>query len=266
MASSRIITLTTDFGWDDHLVGAMKGAILSVNGEVSIVDITHSIPPHSILEGALTLKGAYRFFPTRTIHVGVVDPGVGSSRRGLVITSEKYMFVGPDNGIFSLVMDELEHFTCRELDAGHYYRSEVSPTFHGRDIFGPVAAWLTRDVDVRHMGEPVQDPVRISIPSPSRTKEELSGEIIHVDRFGNLITNMTRAELKAWVPTENVSCRFEGKTMERIPFIRYYGEVEKGRLCALVGSSGYIEIALNQANAASHFGVGRGHRITFIKG
>ncbi len=162
----RIVTLITDFGWDDGYAGAVKGAILSVNPDVTIVDITHGIPPHSILDAALCLRSVFSFFPPRTVHLVVVDPGVGGERRGLLVTSEHHLFVGPDNGVFTFAREDLETSACYDLTAAHYFSREISPTFHARDIFGPVAGWLTKGIAPENFGAPVNDPVRLRLPQP----------------------------------------------------------------------------------------------------
>jgi S-adenosylmethionine hydrolase len=264
--SPGIISLITDFGDNSHYVGTMKGAILSVNPDTTIVDISHGISPHNILEGALALKAAYSYFPYRTTHVVVVDPGVGGPRRPLLVTSERYLFVGPDNGVLSLVMDEIEAYTCYHLTAAHYFRADVSPVFHGRDIFGPVAGWLTRGIRYEHLGDPVDDPVRIAFPKVAVSDGQVEGEVIHGDRFGNLITSIAGRDLESLPGSGAFRCRVGASSGVTVPVVTHYGLVGKGSLCALIGSSGFLEVAVNQGRAADIPGARPGLRVAVARG
>lgn len=259
----RFISLITDFGWDGHYPGAMKGAILAINPAVEIVDITHGIAAHGILEAALALRSSYGFFPPLTIHVAVVDPGVGGPRRGILVSSEKHLFVGPDNGILGPVMSELGSFACYELTAAHYFHREVSPTFHGRDIFGPVAAWLSRGIECRHFGRKISDPVRLEPPRARAVPGGLEGEVLYVDRFGNLVTSIRDADLAEALGGRAASCAVEGSDAP-IPLRKYYGEAAPGQSCALVGSSGFLEVAVNRGRAAEILGVKVGQKVTVL--
>src|SRR5579864_7822695 len=176
-----IITLTTDYGTSDHLVGAMKGVILSINPDVQIVDITHSVIAHDILDGALTIGQAYRYFPSKTIHVVVVDPGVGTARRPILVASDQHYFVAPDNGVLSSVFDQTESLYVWNLISEHYFRQPVSKTFHGRDIFAPVAAWLTKSWQTSSFGEPITDFVRFSLPKVKVSEEGVKGVVLRTD-------------------------------------------------------------------------------------
>jgi S-adenosylmethionine hydrolase len=257
----RIIALVTDFGLEEHYAGAMKGAILSVNPEATIIDISHGIQAHSVLEGALVLAASYRFFPPRTIHVAVVDPGVGGQRRGLIVVGESYFFVGPDNGILSLVMEEMDSFTCYEIQASHYYRPEVSPVFHGRDIFGPVAGWLSRGIAHTHFGGGVTDPIRLPFPRAVTVGKQVEGEVIHIDRFGSHITTIRRRDLEQALSGSKARAFVEGQADAPIPVKGYYGEVPQGEPCALIGSSGFLEIAVNRGRATDRFQCGVGAKV-----
>lgn len=260
---NRIVTLITDFGWDDAYAGAVKGAILTVNPDVTIVDITHGIPPHSILDAALCLRAAYAHFPPRTVHVVVVDPGVGGSRRGLLVTSEHHLFVGPDNGIFTFVREDMDASGCFELTASHYFNREISPTFHARDIFGPVAGWLTRGIAPENFGEPVNDPVRLRLPQPVLGQGRIDGHILRIDRFGNLITSIREAQVQQVFAGTGVRCLVGEETVP-VPMGRYYAEVNKGEACALIGSGGLVEVAVNQGRAQAKYSARVGMRVALI--
>ena len=255
-----IITLTTDFGNNDHLVGAMKGVILSINPAARIVDISHGVAPFDILDGALSLANAYKYFPPRTIHVIVVDPGVGTQRRPILVTGEKHFFVGPDNGILSPIYD-LEPCTVRHITAQHYFLSPVSPTFHGRDIFAPTAGWLSKTFQTEAFGETITDFVRFTMPKPKLTGHTMKGVVLRVDAFGNLITNFVAENLPAHVvESGNISLTLNGKKVVKLTPTFAAGGV--GEAIAVLGSAGYLEIAVNRGNAARTLGVNRGAEVT----
>jgi S-adenosylmethionine hydrolase len=242
-----VITLLTDFGTVDYFVGAVKGAILSVNPGAVIVDITHEIPPQDIETGAFTLLAAYETFPAGTIHVAVVDPGVGSERRPLIVSANEQFFVGPDNGLFSYIYDREPSHQSFHVTSDRYFRPFVSSTFHGRDIFAPVAAALSNGVAPEELGMLIDDEVRLpSLETPLR--------IIHIDRFGNCITNITR-DLS---PGEIV---VKGKTISEIR--QFYGEGDDRSLFAIWGSAGFLEISVNGGSAAKVLGAARGDEISF---
>src|ERR1700747_2874499 len=184
-----IITLTTDYGTNDHLVGTLKGVILKINPEANIVDITHNVAPFDLLDGALAIGNAYSYFPARTIHVVVVDPGVGTERRPLLVTAENQYFVAPDNGVLSLIYEREDNIVARHVTAEHYYLQPVSKTFHGRDVFAPVAAWLSKGWQTASMGEEIQDYKKMALPRPKPGAGGLQGVVMRVDAFGNLVTN-----------------------------------------------------------------------------
>lgn len=244
----RAISLLTDFGTADYFVGAMKGAILSVNPQAVITDITHHIPAQDVAAGAFTLLAAYDTFPAGTIHVAVVDPGVGSTRRPLAVTAGDYFFVGPDNGIFTYVYDREPSFKGFHLTNPTYFRHPVSSTFHGRDIFAPVAAALSSGVEPSSLGPQIFDPVRLSAT--------LAPQIIHIDRFGNLITNITR---HGFNPGTSISVN--GKVIRA--FRSFYGEKvgEPDEPFAIWGSAGFLEISVNGRSAAEILGVKRGDEL-----
>lgn len=237
-----MISLLTDFGTADYFVGAVKGAILSVNPAAVIVDITHEIPPQDVAAGAFTLLAAYKTFSARTIHVAVVDPGVGSTRRPIIVSANEQFFVGPDNGLFTYIYDREPSHQIFHVTAERYFRSEVSTTFHGRDIFAPVAAALSNGVAAEEFGAEINDAVRLSsLESPLR--------IIHIDRFGNCVTNITRNQS----PRELV---VKGRTITE--FRQFYGEDERNSLFAIWGSAGFLEISVNGGSAAQVLGARRG--------
>jgi S-adenosylmethionine hydrolase len=244
----RSITLLTDFGTADYFVGAMKGAILSVNPQAVIVDITHEIPAQDVAAGAFTLLAAYTTFPAGTIHVAVVDPGVGSSRRPILVSAGGYVFVGPDNGIFTHIYDRETTFQAFHITATEYFRHPVSTTFHGRDIFAPIAAAISAGVDHTSLGTPIPDPIKIAASTEPH--------IIHIDRFGNLITNITRNAFK-----EGATLVINGKAIST--FRNFFGEEVGGaeEPFAIWGSAGFLEIAVKGRSAAEILGVKRGDEV-----
>ena len=191
-----IITLLSDFGLRDHFVGAVKGVMLNLNPDLTLVDITHQVPPQDVFTGAFSLSQAYACFPAGTIHFAVVDPGVGTSRKVLAASAAGHFFVAPDNGILTYIIQAHEDFAAYEVTADHYFRKPVSATFHGRDIFAPIAAWVSRKIDLPQFGPRVETPVRLNIPFPKHVKETLlQGMILAVDYFGNLITNLKPSDV-----------------------------------------------------------------------
>lgn len=252
-----IVALVTDFGLQDAYVGAMKGAILSVSPEATLVDVLHEVPVHDVLAGALALDGAYRHFPQGTIFVAVVDPGVGSDRRAIALAAEGWLFVGPDNGIFTLVLDACPSARAFELTNPLIAREPVSPVFHGRDLFGPAAGHLARGLPLEDVGPPVLDPRRLALPGTTRHGDAWTGSIVHVDRFGNLTTNLRLADLAALAgpSLDWLSVQLGERTL---PFVRCYAEVAAGAPCALVGSSGRLEIAVREGRADALPGAGVG--------
>ncbi len=242
-----LITLLTDFGTADYFVGAVKGAILSVNPEALIVDITHEIPPQDVETGAFTLMAAYRTFPAGTIHVAVVDPGVGSSRRPIIVSANDQLFVGPDNGLFTYIYErELSH-QAFHVTAEKYFRPKVSTTFHGRDIFAPVAGALSNGVKPNKLGSVIDDAVRLNY---SRQPQ-----IIHIDHFGNCVTNISREDFEGTI----ASLKINGKTIRN--FREFYGEDSSGGLFAIWGSAGFLEIAVNGGSAAKRLRAKRGDEV-----
>jgi S-adenosyl-L-methionine hydrolase (adenosine-forming) len=256
-----IITLTTDYGSNDHLVGTLKGVILKINPEANIVDITHHVTPYDLLDGALAIGSAYSYFPPRTIHVVVVDPGVGTDRRPLLVSGETQYFVAPDNGVLSLVFEREESLVVRHANVEHYYLQPVSKTFHGRDIFAPIAAWLSKGSQASSMGDEITDHKKFSMPKPKAAEGALKGVVLRVDSFGNLVTNFRAEDLPAQ-SLENGKVQFQlgNHTVSRL--VDTFAQGAPGEAFAYVGSNGFVEIGINRGNASRSMGVGRGVQVT----
>lgn len=255
--SNPIITLTTDYGTNDHLVGTLKGVILKINPDVTIVDITHEVAPYDVLDGALAIASAYRYFPARTIHVVIVDPGVGTERRPLLVSGETQYFVAPDNGVLSLVYEQETALLVRHATAEHYFLQPVSKTFHGRDIFAPVAGWLSKGWQSASMGEEINDYKRFALPKPKAADGVTQGTVLRMDHFGNLLTNFRPDDMPdGALKSGTLKMQVNGKEVKRL--VETFAQGEPGEPVALVGSSGFIEIAVNKGNAARVVGAGRG--------
>ena len=257
-----VITLMTDFGTSDHFVGAMKGVILDINPQIRIVDITHAVPPQDIRGAAFLINSAYRYFPSGSIHVIVVDPGVGSQRRSIICQTDAAYFVCPDNGVLSYILKDNTHRVVA-LDNAAFWLSEVSNTFHGRDIFAPVAAYLSRGISLGQFGNVANNVARFSIPAPQVSKAAIIGSVIWIDRFGNLITNLTPDMLESFGMESDFVIR-AGKA-EICRLNRAYAESGKGECLAIVGSSGHLEISVNQGSAAQALGLRRDDTIEIQK-
>lgn len=256
-----IITLTTDYGTGDHLVGVMKGVILGINPDVTIVDITHGVLPHDILDGALTIGQAYKYFPPKTIHVVVVDPGVGTTRRPVLVASDQQYLIGPDNGVFSSVYDQTEALYVWDIISDHYFRQPISKTFHGRDIFAPVAAWLSKSWQTSAFGEAITDFVRFGIPKPKASGNTVKGIVLRIDHFGNLITNLTAADVPA-LTADNGKFTIRAGNAQVTKVVPTFAQGAAGEAVGVIGSSGYLEISVNKANAARTLGIARGTEVT----
>jgi len=257
----NVITLTTDFGLQDYYVSAMKAVILGVAPDVRMVDISHEIPSQDIMAGSWILKNAAMLFPSGTVHTVVVDPGVGTNRNPVALQIEDQYFVGPDNGIFSLLTQEHD-FKAVRLDNEQYWRDEKSSTFHGRDIFAPVAAHLSQDVQLEDLGEPLDDLVTYRWTVPIADKEGIEGMVIHIDKFGNLITNITGSLLDDVVGNKDVKIYVGNTILEEIA--PTFGSVAEGEPVAYIGSSGVLEVAINKGDAEEMLGVQKGAQISLI--
>ena len=263
MAQRPIITLTTDFGLNDHFVGTVKGVILDIVRDVEIVDICHSVQAFDVLDGALTLAQAYSYFPSGTVHCVVVDPGVGSARRPILVTTERHHFVAPDNGVLSLIYGREERLSVRHILAEHYYLQPVSATFHARDIFAPVAAYLAKGVDPAKFGEEITDFVRFNAPRPKPADgKTLRGVVLKVDRFGNLVTNITPQDASMLFEGQPAPFKLTIGKREVTEIHQNYAEGAPGEVFAILGSMGYLEIAANRGSAAQLIGAGKGSEVT----
>jgi len=267
MSETRIVTFTTDFGLSDPFVGIMHGVALNIHPETTIVDICHAVPSYDVLDGAWTIAQAYRFFPPRTVHVVVIDPGVGSARRPIVVETEGYVFVAPDNGVLSLVEAREPKFSVRQVTAERYFLQPVSQTFHGRDVFAPVAGWLSKGVAPAEFGPQISDYVRLPLPAVERIGDNtLRGVVLKVDKFGNLITNINDQAAPALCAAAPPAFRLliAGQTITRV--CRSYAEGSQGELFAIVGSSGYVEVAARQSSAAEKLGAKVGTPVGIVVG
>ena len=255
-----IITLTTDFGTSDHLVGTMKGVILNINPAARIVDLNHHVSPFDVLDGALSIGNAYRYFPARTIHVVIVDPGVGTNRRPLLVSGEKQYFIAPDNGVLSMIF-ERESCFVRHITSEHYFLNPVSQTFHGRDIFAPTAAWLSKAFQTEAFGEEITDSARFTLPKAKPVGELVKGVVLRVDAFGNLMTNLTTEDVPASV-VESGAIKLSVGDKEIRKFAQTFAFGTPGEPIALFGSAGYLEVAVNRGSAARALGENRGAEVT----
>ncbi|MGO9020329.1 MAG: S-adenosyl-l-methionine hydroxide adenosyltransferase family protein [Syntrophobacteraceae bacterium] len=258
--SPPIITLLTDFGLMDGYVASMKGVILNICPDAKLVDISQLIAPHNVRSGAFVLYACYDYFPHGTIHLAVVDPGVGTERGAVAIRTGSCFLVGPDNGLFSLILRKETGWEARMLENRHYRRSPLSSTFHGRDLFAPAAAHIACGVPFDTLG-PACDPVSPHWGEPSIGKGVVNGEIIHIDRFGNAITNVLSETLEKQAPLEKWTITAGKSAISSIE--QTYGRVGTGEPLALTGSTGFIEIAINQGNAASELELDPGAKVAF---
>lgn len=265
--NQRLITFTTDFGNNEHYVGAMKGVIYSILPSAVIVDITNGVQSFDILDGAIAISQAYSYFPKDTIHVVVVDPGVGGERRPILAIAGAHYFVAPDNGVLSLVFQREERVTVRHITSEHYFHAPVSNTFHGRDIFAPVAAYLCKGVHSVKFGEEITDYVRFVAPRPkSVTPNEWKAVVLKTDKFGNLITNITPHDIPQLFDGSAQSFKLVvGKTEVRNLFTSY-SQGEPGQMFAVLGSAGFLEISTNKNSASRLAGADKGAEIKLVIG
>lgn len=261
-----IITLTTDFGERDGYVGIMKGVMLGITPALTFVDISHDIPPQDTAAAAFVLLNSYAYFPAESIHLVVVDPGVGSMRRPIAVRTEHGTFVAPDNGVLGYILEREKGWRAVHLTAREYWRPAVSQTFHGRDIFAPVAAHLAAGVPLEKLGVPISDPIPRSLPAVvPEGAARYRGEVLYVDRFGNVITNLAGASTVGGRPAaalgDALTATVEGRSIRGLH--PAYSDVPKGSPLLIVGSSGFIEIALREGSAARFFGAQIGTPVFF---
>jgi len=262
--TTPIITLTTDYGTNDHLVGVLKGVILKINPEAQIIDITHQVTPFDLLDAALSIASAYSYFPPRSIHVVIVDPGVGTERRPILVSGQNQYFLAPDNGVLSGVYEKEHPVVVRHITSEHYFLQPVSKTFHGRDVFAPVAAWLSKNWQPASMGEEITDFKRFAMPKPKEADGLLKGVVQKVDAFGNLITNFRMDDLPANA-AEKGEVRLQIGSHPVTKFVPTFAHGVAGEAVAYIGSSGFLEVAMNKGSAARTLGLGRGTPVLLTK-
>jgi S-adenosylmethionine hydrolase len=262
-----VIAMLTDFGTRDHYAGTMKGVILRICPDVTLVDISHEVPPHDVLAGALELAASYRYFPAGTIFLAVVDPGVGSSRRGIAADTGDYRFVAPDNGVLSVIVDDHPPKRAVELGERRYALPTISRTFEGRDRLAPAAAWLAKGVDLGALGRGAGALHRLDVPKPAvdaRTGT-VSGEVLRLDRFGNLITNIDRRTFDAVIIPGGGAVEIHVGSYQVQKVVSTYSDAAAGEICALFGSTDHLEIAANGASAAALLDLGRGAPVRIVR-
>lgn len=251
-----IITLTTDFGWSDHFVAAMKGVILSIAPTARVVDVSHSVPPYSVAEAAFLIAEAHPWYPKKTIHVVVCDPGVGTTRRPILVEAAGQYFIGPDNGVFSMIRARFPKAKVREITNTKVMLPAVSRTFHGRDIFAPAAAHLAKGLPAARFGKLIDDALQLRLALPEQTnKRTWTGAVIKVDHFGNMITNFHCDEF-ARIRTSPFEVAIGFEKIHRLAL--NYAECQIGEPFVIEGSSGYLEICVNQGNASKQLGCSAG--------
>ncbi len=261
--ANRLITLTTDFGINDHYVGAMKGVILSVNPQAQIIDLCNSVQSYDILDGAITISQAYRYYPVDTVHVVVVDPGVGTPRRPILVTGEKHIFLAPDNGVLSFVFEREERLSVRHITSEHYFLQPVSNTFHGRDVFAAVAGWLSKGVEVSKFGDEITDFVRFAAPRPRAIDDKtFKGVVLKVDKFGNLVTNLSARDIPQLFAQPTPEFKVSVGKVQVTKLLQAYAQGVAGEVFAIVGSMGYLEISANRGAAVQVVGAGKGAEVT----
>jgi hypothetical protein len=266
LSRTAIITLTTDFGLNDHFVGAVKGVILDTAPDAQIIDISHAVQPFDILDGALTISQAYSYFPAGTVHMVIVDPGVGTARRPVILTGDRHLFIAPDNGVLSLVYDREDRLSVRHVTADHYFLEPRSNTFHARDIFAPVAGFLAKGVDPDRFGEEITDYVRFGAPRPKPVDEHtLRGIVLKVDRFGNLITNITPHDAPQLFEVKPPGFKIAiGTKSQATRMCTNYAEGAPGEVFGILGSMGFLEVATNRGSAFQILGAGKGSEVNVV--
>ncbi|MFC1692353.1 S-adenosyl-l-methionine hydroxide adenosyltransferase family protein [Candidatus Latescibacterota bacterium] len=263
MTVNGIITITTDFGNRDPYSGIMKGMILGANPCARIIDITHEIPAHDIIYAAFTILRSYKHFPEGTVHIAVVDPGVGGGRKNIVVKTDRYLFIGPDNGIFSRIIEKEKSYEIREIKNPPFILDKVSNTFHGRDVFAPCAGHLSAGKPFSEVGPIIKKYKKLGYPKVDLQKNILKGEVVSVDSFGNLITNINESTFHRFAGRKKVEIYFAAQRFDNI--MRRYTDVPVGSLLILFGSIGYLEISMNEGSAESYFRTSVGSPVTIRK-
>ena len=261
---SRILTLTTDFGISDGYVAAMKGVVLTCMPEAQIVDITHQVPPQDIAAGAFAMYCACPFFPEGSVHVGVIDPGVGSDRRGIVVETEQFLYVGPDNGLFSPVYEREKVRRIVAIENAALMRPVISSTFHGRDVFASIGAYLLKGVSCDEVGREIEDPVICDLWGIKEKTDVLVGQVVCVDHFGNAISMIARSQIDAKYPDGDFEIIIGKTRFDRI--YQTYSQVEEGEALALYGSLNTLEIAVCGGSAGRTLSIKRGDEICVCRG
>jgi S-adenosylmethionine hydrolase len=255
-----VIALLSDFGTRDHYAGTMKGVILNICPDATLVDITHEVPAHDVLDGSLLLAGAARYFPAGTIFLAVVDPGVGSARRGIAAEAGDYRFVAPDNGVLTSVLREWAPKKIVELTDRRYARPTVSRTFEGRDRFAPAAAWLAKGTQLTALGRPAPDYHRLDIPVAAVDESSVSGVVLRIDRFGNVVTNIDRKTFESVAKSGSMEVTAGTESIGRL--VATYADIQTGEICALFGSTDHLELAANSESAAERLQLSRGSAVS----
>jgi len=261
----KVLTFLTDFGLKSNYVAQMKAVVLNIV-DANIIDISHNIAPQNITEGAFLLKTTVPFFPNGSVHVAVVDPGVGTQRRGIVIATKTQILIGPDNGLLIPAARHLGDFEVYEIKNKNLMMNEVSNTFHGRDIFAPVAAHILKGVYFNEIGPRITDYNDLNIQESKFTEKTIEGKIISIDSFGNIITNINGLKLKKVLEYNKNVIAYIGKTQIKLPFLKTYGEAKKDQVLASIGSSNLLEISINLGNAAEKYKIKNGEDIKILYG
>jgi S-adenosyl-L-methionine hydrolase (adenosine-forming) len=261
--SHKIITLTSDFGMKDPYVAEMKATVLGIYPEATLIDISHEIQKFNIQMGAYILSAATAYFPKGTIHIAVVDPGVGTRRRSILIQTKQGFLIGPDNGVLSLAAERDSIENIYEISNPCFMLPFISNTFHGRDIFASVAAHLAKGVAIIEVGREIKEIVKPEFTKIVRKKDSLEGRVLHLDGFGNIITNITKAQIANLDACSQLDVKLSGRKV-RLKICKTYGEAKQMEPLALIGSHGYLEIAINQSSAAEKLKVKFGDKITVL--
>ncbi|MFC1541352.1 S-adenosyl-l-methionine hydroxide adenosyltransferase family protein [Candidatus Latescibacterota bacterium] len=260
MQANNIITYTTDFGISDPYAGIMKGIVLSINPKACQIDITHEILSHDIIHASFIIVNAYHHFPKGTIHVAIVDPGVGGERKNIAVLTKNYFFVGPDNGIFSNVLSKESISEIREIKNPPFIKKTISSTFHGRDVYAPCAGNISAGKKFTEIGPLIDNILYLDYPKVKESKTSLTGEVVFIDSFGNMITNISEHLLKSFTKDKSFEIYFSAERFKKIS--TYYSQIPRGKPLALIGSTGYLEISMNGGKASSYFMTSVGASIT----